>query len=351
MDRTRSPDHESDATPTTVSIASLYERCIHTFNQLYERLLSTNHDRDLLSCVEDEVGRFRVWAANAGAHRSGRVSLDHRLREAPHVHSRVSELIEEIQEDLENGTPSRMFGYFQEIKLYVIVCKYSHIIRLGLEITDGLPDSGPEWEISLGVDTATGSDEETEASELQGLLKDIRHIITSLYNVSIALRNPQPRERLAKFAAIDMSHFKPWDIDHIKQKFPRAPEYLIQRLGEANCKRRQFLEYYKNHHDKISRYIDIDIDIPITSSESIATSTVPQSQTTVTTVRPEAIVFDEVASDGDHRSQTSYATSTNQRMNIQVPPPPNVEAVLNGEPFQCPYCYQIIKIGNLRLWR
>jgi len=109
MDRTKSPDHENYAIPTKTSLASQYEKCIYTFGQLYARLESRDHNQDLLSSVEDEIGRFRVWAADAGAHQSARVSLDYRLREAPHVHSRVSELIEEIQEDVENGTLPHMF--------------------------------------------------------------------------------------------------------------------------------------------------------------------------------------------------------------------------------------------------
>lgn len=243
---------------------------------------------------------------------------------------------------------------------------------------DGLSGSRPEWEISLGVDVATGPDENTEASELQSLLNDIRHIITSLYNISSALRDPVPRERLAKFATIDVSHFKPWDIDHIRHKFPGAPEYLVKRLGEANSKRRQLLQYYKNHHDGLAQYTIL----PLSSNEDcwlsasrktkaacqldistgdeglgsaaayfesdIATgSTAPQPQT------PEAAALDEPESDDDILPGAFYITSTNinEYINIQVPPPPSAESAFNGEPFQCPYCYQIIKIRNLPSWR
>ena len=244
---------------------------------------------------------------------------------------------------------------------------------------DNLADSRPEWEISLGVDLETGSDEESETSELQSLLKDIRHITTSLYNTSTAIRNPVPRERLAKFTAIDVSHFTPLDIEHIRHKFPGAPEYLIKRLGEANCKRRQLLQYYKNQYDRIARYTNLPLSASdtgdkgkaVTSTKSPATvPTVLQSQIAVTT-RPGAIPLDEVESDedylsqtssdedhlsqtpsdGDHSSQTSYANSINQHIDTQIPPPPNATATFDGEPFQCPYCYQIIKIGNLRSWR
>ena len=224
---------------------------------------------------------------------------------------------------------------------------------------DNLADSRPEWEISLGVDLETGSDEESETSELQSLLKDIRHITTSLYNTSTAIRNPVPRERLAKFTAIDVSHFTPLDIEHIRHKFPGAPEYLIKRLGEANCKRRQLLQYYKDNHNKIIRYIDLPLPLPaadtgdkdnvIASSKSPATvPTAPQSQATA--IRPEDIVLEELGSDDD-LSETVYATSTHEHINIQVLPPPNLGAAFRGEPFQCPYCCQIMKVDTLHSWR
>jgi len=119
MDTTKSPDHENSAIPTKTSIASQSEKCIYTFGQLYERLESTDHSHELLSSVQEEIGRFRDWAAQAGAHRSGRVSLDYRLCRAPHVHNRVSELIGEIQENLENSTLSYMI-FVPEVKRYII---------------------------------------------------------------------------------------------------------------------------------------------------------------------------------------------------------------------------------------
>ena len=240
----------------------------------------------------------------------------------------------------------------------MLVCKYSHTVRLVLKMIGPL-DNRLELEISFGDDLTTGSDEETEMSELQYLWRDIHHIIECLYRISTTLNNPVPRERLAKLAAIDVSHFKTREVEHMRHKFPKAPEYLIQRLGEANCKRRQLLQYYKDNHNKIIRYIDLPLPLPaadtgdkdnvIASSKSPATvPTAPQSQATA--IRPEDIVLEELGSDDD-LSETVYATSTHEHINIQVLPPPNLGAAFRGEPFQCPYCCQIMKVDTLHSWR
>ena len=88
---------------TKVSIASHYARCIQLFNQLHLLLESSKCEQVLLQNLLDELGRFRVWASNAGAHRTGRVSLDHRLREASHIHAHVTELLGELNKDLREG--------------------------------------------------------------------------------------------------------------------------------------------------------------------------------------------------------------------------------------------------------
>ena len=94
----------------TASIASHYAQCIQKFDQLFIALDTTDSKcvpaHPDLSMAEDEMGRLRIWAAQGGAHRPGRVSLDHRLREAPHVHRRITELLGELYEDLEEGVIS-----------------------------------------------------------------------------------------------------------------------------------------------------------------------------------------------------------------------------------------------------
>lgn len=53
----------------------------------------------------DERGRFRIWARDVGAHHNhnDRSSLDHRLRDAPHVHSALLEVLQNLERFLTEG--------------------------------------------------------------------------------------------------------------------------------------------------------------------------------------------------------------------------------------------------------
>ena len=49
----------------------------------------------------------------------------------------------------------------------------------------------------------------------------------------MSVRNPGGTGRYKKAAAIDTSYFEPYDTDFVKQKFPKAKDYLSTRLGKA----------------------------------------------------------------------------------------------------------------------
>ena len=80
----------------------IYTHCENSFNKLLQNLETSNY-QDATQRLLDEFGRFRVWAGNAGAHRTGRVSLDYRLQEASHIHAQLTELLEELNKDLGEG--------------------------------------------------------------------------------------------------------------------------------------------------------------------------------------------------------------------------------------------------------
>ena len=211
-----------------------------------------------------------------------------------------------------------------------------------------------------------------QTDDFMTLVNDISHIITCLYRLSIAIRDPVPRDMVYKLASIDVSYLEPWDVQHISNKFPKAPDFLIERLGKANTKRRQLLRYHQQHHDKIARYIDLppqddlkplhlkkrsynEMDDLYPKTKGPGTvSTALKSQITVSTIKPkeERPVIHEGGSDAGH-SPTSYATSTNAilQRSIHIPPPPNFDAAYDGLPFECPYCFTLVTIDNMRSWR
>lgn len=84
-------------------IASQYGHCRDSFNELLDNL-ETSNNQAVAQTILDEFGRFKVWAGNAGAHLTGKVSLDYCLREAPHIHAELTGLLGELSKDMDKGT-------------------------------------------------------------------------------------------------------------------------------------------------------------------------------------------------------------------------------------------------------
>jgi hypothetical protein len=109
--------------PGQHEISLSYRACMLSFSQLFEQLRQArqagtssqsltpdaNNTEEVKSFeagekqLDDDLGRFTIWAENCGAHRHGRTSLDHRLREAADVKQMVLELLENLNEDLQDG--------------------------------------------------------------------------------------------------------------------------------------------------------------------------------------------------------------------------------------------------------
>jgi len=84
-------------------ISSSFRMCVDSFRRLFDSLEESDSGENFVSRLRDETGRFRIWAENAGAHRTGRVSLDHRLREASNVKRTILDLLVALDEDLQKG--------------------------------------------------------------------------------------------------------------------------------------------------------------------------------------------------------------------------------------------------------
>ena len=77
---------------------------LHLSNAIQGNLSdSSNRYHITESFVQDELGRFRVWLGNVGAHRSGRISLDYRLREAASMRDSVLELLKDLGDNIREG--------------------------------------------------------------------------------------------------------------------------------------------------------------------------------------------------------------------------------------------------------
>lgn len=111
----------------------------------------------------------------------------------------------------------------------------------------------PADEIKSEADTESSADEPPEEDVVDETTSEICHSVASLFRLTVAIQNLSSRDRMERMERIDKSAYESFDISHIREKHPLSEEgqYLTERLGKANTKRRQLLEYNEKHHEKI----------------------------------------------------------------------------------------------------
>lgn len=74
-----------------------------------------NHSLEQMSpeWAKDKFDRFKLWSQNIGAHRTGRSSLDYRLRDASNLRNQAIDLVGDLSQALEDGK-------------YLIISKWDH---------------------------------------------------------------------------------------------------------------------------------------------------------------------------------------------------------------------------------
>jgi hypothetical protein len=201
--------------------------------------------------------------------------------------------------------------------------------------------------------------EEEETSDLQGLFSAITASNVSLMKLSMVIRSSPVRDDYLK-AASRYSTWNPYpDIGHVKEKHGTAKgskDWLLERLGKAITRRRQFLKYRVEHHKNLSSGWDEEeeekgIDKP---EKTIAS-------TKATTFIANENVHEKEGSDmgGSFGSLTSYeataAGGEGVSNKLTVPPHPKLAfpgvPFEFGEPFQCPYCFTEQTVKNKAAWK
>ena len=259
-------------------------------------------------------------------------------------------------------------------------------IASGERLQGGAAPSEPDWDFEFsGSEDFSSSDTDPDledspskeelqsTTEIEELLLATNDAITSLFKLSIAVRNPTPLDRYAKSAAVGLYDDK-YDIGHVWEKFPharRAP-WLVDRLGKAITRRRRHLQYRELHREKLAKepraaaggdyghnetkqQTAVDalergphslIQSQIASTKSSNTL----SQTEASTYVPENIDrLDKLFDTG--QSETSFAPSINEDKAVYLHVPAAPKESADGMPFECPYCYTIQVVSDSRSWK
>lgn len=207
---------------------------------------------------------------------------------------------------------------------------------------DGLTDSEDSGSSDVG-----SIDDETE---LRQLVASIKTRITLLMRLSMAIRKPAAHDQLINSADIDTSNYEQFDARHVREKFPRAPDDVVRRLGRAILRRRQYFKYREEHAKKLAH------GLKTAKGTGQDAKTELQPQSTIASSLPHTLkanaYLDLEAKEGSDTgvSRTSFATSRDGGFEgPRVPPLPN--KAREGEPFECSFCFMLVSITTRKSWR
>jgi len=164
-------------------------------------------------------------------------------------------------------------------------------------------------------------------------------------------------DRYIKAESIDVSYYERTDRDHVQNLFLKMSEFLTIRAVNATLSRRRFLKYSELHSQKLAEGLepggdgDQEPQSPTADklgfSETTA-SLAPRDISILNVSRPP-----KLEEEADLISVTSHATSgvsVGNRDRPHVPPPP-ADAELDGDPFVCPYCHNLINPNSRNQWK
>ncbi|MCJ1388906.1 hypothetical protein MMC18_001757 [Xylographa bjoerkii] len=180
---------------------------------------------------------------------------------------------------------------------------------------------------------------EVETSDFLQIFLSIKSAITNLFRTSMVIRNVPIEDDYARSAT--RYHLPTeWDVRHVGDLFASAKKekpWLVQRLGRAMTRRRQFLRYRAQHHEQLSAENIQEAGAAEGSRNSLwtkaATYAADPSQSLLDIINEAE---KEVESNG---SRTSYEPTVNEEASgiLNVPPlpyGPDGMRVDYGEPFQ-----------------
>ena len=75
-------------------------------------------------------------------------------------------------------------------------------------------------------------------SDYDQLLDSIGGVVDCLLRLSVAISNPAPHDQFKARAGEILDFYAPWDVQHVRDKFPGLNSSILDRLGKALTQRR-----------------------------------------------------------------------------------------------------------------
>ncbi|KAI5805712.1 hypothetical protein EDC01DRAFT_725289 [Geopyxis carbonaria] len=342
-------------------IFEAHSECVESFSQLISTLeLNQAKNPQFKSSLDDaleEIDKYNLWAGNVGAiHSEARytLSLDYRLREASFFRNQILKLLQSL-----NRTLLRTISFINESLRPASEQpdKPKNIeIQSDIDDTSDSQEDSP-WEISSSEDEddnlLAGGGKQTgfqvdrnlllvQEPNLPQLLSSIAFAITCLYKTPI--RRPAPVDRIKTMPTAESS-YQDYDILYVKDKFPKLDTEVATRLGKLISRRRQLIEYRKNHGKGLEINETEGKENPEIESSGLARTEI----TKATTLHLDTLQYSPSVSEASSSSFVSSHPEENRP--VDVPSRPKGP---DGQPliqFECPYCSIVKIIKNDRAWK
>ncbi|KAK5725932.1 hypothetical protein LTR15_004122 [Elasticomyces elasticus] len=306
---------------SSTAIPSTVNQCFDAFDGLCEAAKSVS---ELSLALQEERGRFKVWTANISAHRAvtSRRSLEYRLRDSSNLRDTVKFLLQDL---------------LQALQALADVAPSSHDLDSAVEAEANAPVD-EDVDLDFGCGAFTSEDEE------QRLLEDIHDVVNCLMRFSMTLRNPARHDHMRYSATSNAHHYEPFDREHVRSKYPEAPDYLVERLGKSISRHRLYFDYREQHHAKLAEGLEHRVNQ--------GEGTVHEQASTIATSVHNDVERAPRVHDSDDESvytATSFASSASGQRTLRPPPLPAEGE--NGDPFECKICFTMVIADNERAWR
>ena len=257
---------------------------------------------------EDELGRMRLWGAEAGLHNRGQPLLEVNLRDSTHIRKQIIKLLQHLKDMID-------------------------------DVLETLNDED-------SLETEQQEDRENEhgaaGTEVEQLHECIATTIDDLFRMSVLSRKPAQHDFI--IAQGKQSIRGQSDLsDHIgravENALPAADVTLTKRIAFALVQGMRYLDYRCSLHPSLFS----------TSAASSATFGRPRAQTRLSSPSSS----DDATGDSDESGSdiTISKTSTIASKVPNIPTPTLGPWATNEGYLRCPYCFATVDALKNRSWR
>lgn len=178
----------------------------------------------------------------------------------------------------------------------------------------------------------------------------VSECLNALFRIGVLVRKATPRDRFERALQQSEFAFPPqFDISYVQERYSKLASqdshWLAARLGGANAKRRQFINYVRDHKAKLEvENINPAVDTAKTVKSSKATTFVVPGELSASEFLRSPLEIED-----DSVSLVSASTAFNEDTSLRLPSLADLGP--EGAYFECPICFTLQSFRVEKSWK